>query len=146
FIASGGSTAYANGCLPNTNFTVPTMCPFWDDLYKTDAANGNGIFTSVTGSAPSRAFNIERRTTFCCTCGTPLNNFEIRLYENSGGFDFVYGAVADRASATIGVQQTSTGPFTQFECNTAQSLAGVQLHFDCGMGACCLVDGSCSVV
>jgi len=32
-----------------------------------------------------------------------VNDFEIRLYEGQTRFDVIYGAMADRASATIGV-------------------------------------------
>ncbi len=144
----GVGAAFGNGCLPATGATGPTMFPFWDDLYTVDGTSGEGIFSSTLGAAPNRQFVIEWRTVYCCTGGAPINNFEIVLYENTGGFDFIYGAVADRASATIGVQQD--GPagshFTSFECNTTEALQGLLLHFDCGTGACCLVDGTCSVV
>lgn len=55
------STAYTNACLPDATFNT-TIFVFWDDLYTTDAANGEGIYTSVTGVSPNRIFNVEWRT------------------------------------------------------------------------------------
>src|SRR5207247_1684330 len=57
--------AYTNECLPSTTITGPTIFPFWDDL-RTDGTSCTpgpcGIFTSTSGSAPNRIFNIEWRT------------------------------------------------------------------------------------
>ena len=49
--------AYGNGCLPQAATLGVAICPHWDDLM-TDGAN-EGIFTSVSGAAPNRIFNIE---------------------------------------------------------------------------------------
>lgn len=49
---------------------------------------GCGIFTSVSGSAPNRIFNIEWRAVYFAY-GTPVN-FEIRLYEGQNRLDYVY--------------------------------------------------------
>src|SRR5205814_9261076 len=47
--------AYTNDCLPSLGqITGPTMFPYWDDLYTADGASGEGVFTSVSGSAPNR--------------------------------------------------------------------------------------------
>jgi hypothetical protein len=53
-----------------------------------------GIFTSVTGSAPNRIFNIEWRTVLYWDTAAP-QNFEVRLYENdqNGRFDVVFGTL-----------------------------------------------------
>jgi hypothetical protein len=152
--SSTAGQGYNNVCLPGgspASYTAvpgPSLFPFWDDLYTADTANGEGVFTATTGAAPNRQFIIEWRAVYCCTGGAPVNNFEVIFYENAGGFDFVYGGMADRGSATIGVQQDGTAgsAFTQFSCNTAQSLQGTLLHFDCGSGSCCFVDGTCQVL
>jgi len=53
-----------------------------------------GVFTSVTGSAPNRIFNIEWRTVLYWDNAAP-QNFEVRLYENdpNGRFDVVFGTL-----------------------------------------------------
>src|SRR5207302_7205168 len=87
-------------------------------------ASGCGVFTSVSGSAPDRIFNIEWRTVLFGS--TQLANFEVRLYEGQSRADFVYGLVDDRgSSATVGVQRDNgnVNYKTQFECNTANSLS-----------------------
>jgi plastocyanin len=96
-----------------------TIFPYWDDL-RTDSA-GMGIFTSISGTAPNRIFNIEWRATYFSGGGTA--NFELRLYEglpsNSSRFDVIYGTVTQgNTSATGGVQRNATaGNNTQDFCN-----------------------------
>jgi hypothetical protein len=51
-------TAFTNTCLPASTLGVSIM-PYWDDL--TLSPSGSGIFTSLTGVAPHRIFNIEWR-------------------------------------------------------------------------------------
>jgi hypothetical protein len=95
--------------------TIPsaTGCSTW--------ANGCGIFTSISGTAPNRIFNIEwhavRRENDALTA-----NFEVRLYENDPNkrFDVIYGAIQPYPGSqlldTAGVQGP-TGFFTQDFCN-----------------------------
>ena len=95
----------------------------WDDLH-TGVNTGCtgypgdvcGIFTSVSGTAPNRIFNIEWRAVYFAI---PANkaNFELRLYEGQTRFDVVYGTVVNgNTSATAGVQKNDT-TFTQYFCN-----------------------------
>jgi hypothetical protein len=123
-------------CLPAIDATV---CPYtytvfglWTDQC-TDNTPGNcggdnctgcGIFTSTSGSAPDRIFNIEWRTVLYATGGTTPNvNWEIRLYENPNEnqrFDVVYGNI-DPTGATqmwvAGVQKDEVSGFlTQDFC------------------------------
>lgn len=107
---------YNNDCLPDNRFSNATIYAYWDDL-RLDSP-GLGVFTSVTGSAPNRIFNIEWRATYMYYGGTA--NFELRLHENGGAaqyFDVIYGQM-DRGitSATIGVQRNGTFS-TQYACN-----------------------------
>ena len=105
---------------------MPIM-PHWDDL-RTDQVGtgctayggvGCGVFTSISGTAPNRIFNIEWRTVYF-GANTTRANFEVRLYEGQNRFDLVYGEVAQTgSSATVGVQQGTGAQFTQYECNTA---------------------------
>ena len=54
-------TAFTNQCLPWTAHN-DTICPYWDDLYLVNS--GFGIFTSISGTAPNRIFNIEWRAQY----------------------------------------------------------------------------------
>src|SRR5207249_8590 len=120
-----------NPCLPTVDLDAAIM-PHWDDLY-TDAepgcpAGGCGVFTSVSGSAPNRIFNVEWRAVRYSNPTQPVN-VEVRLYENGQGFDFVYGLVnGSGSSATIGVQNDPTRS-TQFSCNTASLSQGLLVNW-----------------
>jgi hypothetical protein len=115
-------TAFTNQCLPWTTHDY-TVFPYWDDQ-RTDAQSGCsafpggtcGIFTSVTGSAPNRIFNIEWRTVYFAD-PTQTANHELRLYEGQTRFDVVWGNVAfGNSSATGGVQRDDTA-FDQYFCD-----------------------------
>src|SRR5207302_4959983 len=82
---------------------------------RTDVVAGTGIFTSTTGVAPNRIFNIEWRTSYFSGGGSA--NYELRLYEGQTRFDVIYGAVSQsNTSATAGVQKNNTA-FDQYFCN-----------------------------
>ena len=49
-----------------------------------------GIFTSVSGTAPNRIFNIEWRTVYFADPNQTANH-ELRLYEGQTRFDVIYG-------------------------------------------------------
>src|SRR4029077_11069611 len=105
-------TTFTNTCLPWSNHNY-TIFPYWDDLYLLNS--GFGIFTSVSGTAPNRIFNIEWRSQYFPGTGTA--NFELRLYEGQTHFDVIYGTVTNgNTSATAGVQQNNTA-FDQYFCN-----------------------------
>jgi hypothetical protein len=137
----GMNADFSSTCLPNSGFNY-TIFAFWNDLYTADSAAGQGIFTSVSGAAPNRIFNIEWRTRFCCDFGPPIFDFEIRLYENSTRFDIVYGQVERDSTffSTIGVQRTGTvgsACFTQFACRQPNSVfPGLLLIFNAGFDVC----------
>src|SRR5438445_2455082 len=81
---SGGSTIYVNSngflsfdspysgccgsCLPAVGFSN-VISVGWADL--TTYTSGQGIFTSVSGVAPNRIFNIEWRAPNCCGAKAP---------------------------------------------------------------------------
>jgi hypothetical protein len=103
---------WGNICLPWTTHNY-TILPYWDDLYTLNA--GFGIFTSVTGTAPNRTFNIEWRAQYYPGSGTA--NFELRLYEGQTRFDVIYGSLTNgNTSASAGVQKSDT-TFDQYFCN-----------------------------
>ena len=71
--------------------TITRIFPYWDDL-DMDAGGAFGIFTSVSGTAPNRIFNIEWRAQYFPDTGTA--NHELRLYEGQTRFDVIYGTVS----------------------------------------------------
>src|SRR5205814_4841754 len=117
--------AWSNSCLPWTTHDY-TIYPYWDDQLTN--TTGSGIFTSITGSAPNRIFNIEWRTTYFSGGGSA--NYELRLYEGQNRFDVIYGTVSGgNTSATAGVQRDDTF-FTQYFCNGSGGAAsGGQSYF-----------------
>jgi len=126
---------FVNECLPSTSYPTYAIFPYWDDL-RTDANTGCagypggtcGIFTSTTGSAPNRIFNIEWRAVYF---GAPSSqaNHELRLYEGQTRFDVIYGTVAlGNSSATAGTQKNSSA-FDQYFCNgSGQPATGGQSY------------------
>ena len=80
---------FTNQCLPWTTHNY-TIFPYWDDLYLVNS--GFGIFTSISGTAPNRIFNIEWRAQYFPGSGSA--NFELRLYEGQTRFDVIYGTVS----------------------------------------------------
>jgi hypothetical protein len=126
FTPTGGSTAFSNTALPATAFgaTVPVLLPFWDDLDL--RTTGGGIYTHTIGTAPNRQFLIEwRGRHFSETSGPQSVNFAVVLNEGaSGAFEYRYvqtgaaAAIANGASATVGVQKANAGTdFTQSSFN-----------------------------
>jgi hypothetical protein len=107
-------TGFTNVCLPWPGHTY-LIFPYWDDLYLVNS--GFGIFTSISGTAPNRIFNIEWRAQYFPGSGTA--NFELRLYEGQSRFDVIYGTVDNgNTSATAGVQRDDS-TFVQYFCNGA---------------------------
>ena len=113
---------WVNNCLPDPAFRY-VMMPFWDNL--SQSGSGSGIYTSITGSAPNRIFNVEWRV------GTSTN-FEIRLYETGGQFEYIYGTLSTGSQvATIGAQRDNTN-FTQVSCNVASVSPGSMISWSQG--------------
>lgn len=107
FVNPNEPGGYITACLPSppSHFTgLPydnTIFALWQDM-RTDVvgdgcdsfASGCGIFTSVSGTAPNRIFNIEWRTVLYADVTAP-QNFEVRLYENDPNqrFDVIMGTL-----------------------------------------------------
>ena len=108
--------------------------PYWTDQCTGACFNvsgaGLGIFTSVSGSAPNRIFNIEWRTAYYNSGGTgvPLN-YEVRLYERRAEFDVIYGTVntfspPQARNLSTGVQKAeAAGQFTLQGCDSTGGMA-----------------------
>jgi hypothetical protein len=115
-------------CLPNTAYDT-TIFAYWEDLDIRAFANGCsgfvggcGIFTSTTGTAPNRIFNVEWQGCEFANGGCNFHaNFEVRLYEAQDRFDLVYLAPFNlsgslRRDATVGVQRGTGAQFTSYSC------------------------------
>jgi N-acetylneuraminic acid mutarotase len=133
FVTVNEPGGYFTSCLPAPPNIGPfdyTIFALWHD-WRTDIglsgcstwANGCGIFTSVSGTAPNRIFNIEWHAVGYAD-NALTGDFEVRLYENSAGtnkrFDVIYGVsqVTPGNGDTAGVQG-ATAFFTQDFCNVA---------------------------
>ncbi len=114
-------------CLPAQNFGN-TIFGHWGRLQT--YLDENGIFTSISGSAPNRVFNVEWRADRISDA--QLVNFEIRLYEGQSRFDIIYGPVdGNGEQASVGVQRESdpNGLHTQFSCEQSILYQGLMLSF-----------------
>ena len=133
-----GDRTFSNICLPYYNVFYAIFA-HWEDL-STDINNdacvpvGCGVYTSVTGTAPNRVFNIEWRA-ISWNLNLPVN-FEIRLFEDQSHFEIVYGSLDATISndATIGVQEDTGGSFAQYQCPTQPGnvTPGTRLTFTLG--------------
>jgi hypothetical protein len=124
---------YVDHCLPvqrtATEFFVDTIFADYGD-HLTNANPGCsvfpggtcGIFTSVTGTAPNRIFNIEWRTSYF-DFPDQSANFELRLYEGQTRFDVIYGEMGQgNLASSAGVEQNETN-FTQYYCDDSGGAA-----------------------
>jgi hypothetical protein len=129
FVCNNEPSNYTETCLP----APPNNCPYdytifalWGEWYTGTGAtgcstwaNGCGVFTSVSGTAPNRIFNIEWHAV-SREDDRLTANFEVRLYENSPSkrFDVIYGVIQQRSAnfKSAGVQGPN-GSFTQDFCN-----------------------------
>lgn len=108
FVHANEPGGFITACLPSPSnyFTgLPydnTIFALWQDQLTSASALGCasfpggtcGVFTSVTGSAPNRVFNIEWRTVLYSDQTAP-QNFEVRLFENDPNqrFDVIIGTL-----------------------------------------------------
>jgi hypothetical protein len=131
FVAN--SNNWRTTCMPSQEFDYAIL-PFWQQLHMTGGSCPNcGIFTSVTGSAPNRIFNIEwRARDYFYTANV---NFEIRLYETApnGQFEVIYAGVPQGSNqqTTVGVQKERGLLYTQFQCENGlpRLTGGLKLTF-----------------
>ncbi len=123
----GNSAPYTHGCVTLPGVWNMAILAFQGDLRTDQQAGcaaflgGNcGIFTSVTGTAPNRQFNIEWRVVDYADTTAPAN-FEVVFYENSQSFfDIFYGATSDNGSdETSTPTPTATATFTPTPTPTA---------------------------
>lgn len=89
----------------------------WHQDMRTDAALSGcstypggscGIYTSVSGTAPNRIFNIEWRAVLFGN-NASRENFELRLYENSVATNKRFDVVYEEINGTGATQLWSAG-------------------------------------
>jgi hypothetical protein len=147
FVCINEPGGYQTFCLPAPPNQCPydyTIFPMWEDM-RTDAQAGCasfpggtcGVFTSVSGTAPNRIFNIEWRSVYFAT-PTATANFEVRLYENDPNkrFDVIYGVVQPGGGDSyVGGVQGPNGASTQDFCDVNPPPAGSASYTCTGGGA-----------
>src|SRR5262249_7961445 len=52
---TSNNTAPTSVCLPTASMT-DLIAAFWNNFYDADSASGQGVFTSISGTAPHRVF------------------------------------------------------------------------------------------
>ena len=129
FVCMNEPAGYTETCLP----APPNNCPYdyvifalwaeWATLtYPSGCstwANGCGIFTSISGTAPNRIFNIEWHVVYRQNVAQ-TGNFEVRLSENdpTGRFDVIYGVISGITDFDSAGVQGLTEFFTRDFCST----------------------------
>jgi hypothetical protein len=131
FVTANEPDGFLTSCLPPPPNIGPydfTIFGLWQDMFTFSLEPGCavfpggtcGIYTSVTGTAPNRIFNIEWRTVLYINTFAP-QNFEIRLYENpsSQRFDIVYGNIdsTDASQTYVGGVQGANNFVTEDFCS-----------------------------
>jgi hypothetical protein len=130
FVVPNEPGGFVTNCLPAPPNVGPydyTVFPSWQDMRTDFGLSGCanfpggtcGVFTSVSGSAPNRIFNIEWRTVLFAN-NDSTQNFEVRFYENDPTrlFDVVYGGIdsTDADHNYVGGVQGADGCFIQDFC------------------------------
>ena len=144
FVCVNEPGGFLSACLPPPDNICPfdfTVFPLWTDYNLgvvgegcSTFASGCGVFTSVSGSAPNRIFNIEWRAVYFADHNQTAN-FEARLYESDPNkrFDFVFGAVnAGSDQLYVSGVQGAAGAFTQDFCDANPPAPGSRTYIGAG--------------
>ena len=150
FIIANEPGGFVTSCLPAPPNVGPydfTIFPLWEDQRTDIGLSGCasfpggtcGVFTSVSGSAPNRIFNIEWRTVLFAD-NSATQNYEIRLYENDPlkTFEVIIGALNSAAATenyVSGLQgDSANGFFTQDFCTLTppQNVSSTYTSPGCG--------------
>jgi len=150
FVCNNEPASFNQTCLPAAPYDCPydfTIFALWHEWSTSIGqagcstwANGCGIFTSTSGIAPNRIFNIEWHVTRRSN-SPDAGNFEVRLYENdpNNRFDVIYGAISGVSDEDTAGVQGQADYFTQDFCNV---LAPQNSSRSYTMSACPTVRGT----
>lgn len=126
FVSNNPDYGQLDVCFPLEQFNYAIL-PHWGDL--TIGGANEGVFTSVSGSAPNRILNIEWRASPLGNAPATLN-FEVRLYEGQTRFDVIYGtAPGGGRDVSVGVQRATGSAYTEFSCHQISLRSGMMLIF-----------------
>ena len=82
---------------------TPKLYAWWDATYTVSAANGGGVSTLLTGSAPNRVLTIQWKVAYSAN-SAPGFSYQIKLYETSNKIEYLYGtAPTSTPSASVGL-------------------------------------------
>jgi len=86
----------------------PLLAPFWDDLY---ADSSSEIRYQTLGTSPNRVFVVQWKNVHWSGAAGTLQNFQVRIDENSKVVRFVYGSMNNSTgvSTSIGINDAMTG-------------------------------------
>ena len=135
---NGGPSTYQYGSTDNdmsqsaANRTMPlTIAPLYYDQ-TTDTASGgldalgNGIKYSTTGSAGSRVLTVEwirLQAWYTGGGGHPIFNYQVKLYEQTGVIEFVYGSMNIGGFSFAAQSNTTVKGYTCGMSGTSMSAA-----------------------
>ena len=122
---------YLNGGLPESGPPARIIAAFWDDLNPED---GGQIYHATLGTAPNRVFVVQWKDVPHFGSYAEYD-FEVCLYESTGGIVLQYDHVVDGygydqgASATVGIQG-ETSAYLQYSHDTASLSDGLAILFE----------------
>jgi hypothetical protein len=120
--AGPGETTFSNSALPSAALSPKgAVAPYWDDLVVNGSGSGTGVFARHDGND----FIVSWR-------GYEYNNtantvrFEVIFFKNSRNIEFNYIDVnpLGGSSATIGVQKTGSGAFSEWSFDNTDAVFG----------------------
>ena len=108
-VSNTGTNSMATG----TN--LPLLTAFWDNLNSYSTSATSRVRSKVIGSAPNRVLTVEWKDFVISnnsSSSTQLSTFQIRLYETSGIFEYVYGRMqiatgSSTVTASIGMTNSN---------------------------------------
>jgi len=110
----GSNTAFTNTALTATTPTLPSVAPYWDDLF---SSAPNGVYVQTAGTTTT----LEWQEGYFPTTGN-IVNVQAVFDSATGNITFNYGDIstgagANASSATVGIKGLAT--FIQAGFNTA---------------------------
>ncbi len=133
-IQLGGNTVATNAYTISANTTLRLLAPFANDM----RVGTDGVIQSKTfGTAPNRVTVIEYKNIMIRWASTPAagtGTWQVRLYENTGIIEYVYGAMATNAAtqSTVNVgfsTNTTTGTFVSVSSSHVATTSGTFATF-----------------
>ena len=98
------TTAFSNTAA-NSATNTPSLFAFWDDLNSYTTSSTSKVRYKVTGTAPNRILTVEWKDfiiSYNSSSSTQLSTWQVRLYETTGVFEYVYGTMQiASSSATV---------------------------------------------